>query len=338
MGKSYDVIIIGAGPGGLECARGFADKEMSVLVIERKDVVGPKTCGGALTDLTEKFNVPDEITEIFHAINLEINDIDFDLDLKKPIRTVSRPDLGQYQLNILRSSGNIEIITGTEVESVCEGKVFTRECEFSYKYLVGADGSDSVVRKFLRLESEYRTGLLYQIENIKGLFRWSVNPEKTGSGYMWMFPNKKGVNTGIYFDQDRISNSKAREILDEFVVASGLNINDSAIQHGKIQHKYSGISFGNIFLAGDAAGLPLKNTGEGIPGALISGREIAKKILNRNYDMPELKKYIKLKKRQEKLLKIFEAVPFLQSFFFKLYAVYKRLQVFCNGGKNVRKH
>ncbi len=329
MGKSYDVIIIGAGPGGLECARGFADKEMSVLVIEKNDIVSPKTCGGALTNLTEKFNIPDKITETFQAIKLEINRDSIDLDLKKPIRTVSRSDLGQYLLNILRSSKNIEIITGTEVESVCEGKVFTGKEEFSYKYLVGADGSDSVVRKFLGLKSEFRTGLLYRIESVRALFRWSVNPQKLGSGYMWMFPNKKGGNAGIYFDQDRINNSNALKILDEFIVSSGLKINNSKVQHGKIQHKYSGVSFGNIFLIGDAAGLPLKNTGEGIPGALISGKEIAKKILNRNYDMPELRKYIKLKKRQEKLLKIFEAVPFLQSFLFKLYAVYKRLQIFC---------
>ena len=122
MGKSYDVIIIGAGPGGLECARGFADKEMSVLVIEKNDIVGPKTCGGALTNLTEKFNIPDKITETFQAIKLEINRDSIDLDLKKPIRTVSRSDLGQYLLNILRSSKTLRSLQGQKLSQFVKGK------------------------------------------------------------------------------------------------------------------------------------------------------------------------------------------------------------------------
>ena len=47
--QTYSVIIIGAGPGGLACARLLAEQGMDVLVLERKSIVGPKVCGGGIT-------------------------------------------------------------------------------------------------------------------------------------------------------------------------------------------------------------------------------------------------------------------------------------------------
>ncbi|MGI6394199.1 MAG: FAD-dependent oxidoreductase [bacterium] len=321
----YDVVIIGAGPAGLECAKGFIDSGKSVLVIEKKAVFGTKVCGGAVTFLADTFAIPDEITQIFPTIKVKINEKSFDLKLKKPIRTLIRHDFEQYMFEVLKSSENIDVITGLKVEKIFDDRVVTKEGEFFYKTLVGADGSDSIVRKFLGLKSEFRRGLQYHIANAEGNLEWAVFPEKTGSGYLWIFPNKRGVNVGIYFDEKRLNSKEAVQILNEFTALSGLTIDGSKIGYGKIEHNYCGVEFGSVFLIGDAAGLPLKNTGEGIPGALISGREVAKKIVHKNYNMVELKKYLKLKNRQEMLLKVFEAIPFLQTFFFKLYGAYKKL-------------
>ena len=47
--QSFSVVIVGAGPGGLACARLLAEHGLDVLVLERKNVIGPKVCGGGIT-------------------------------------------------------------------------------------------------------------------------------------------------------------------------------------------------------------------------------------------------------------------------------------------------
>jgi len=42
MTKNFDVIIVGAGPAGLECARQFEDSSLSVLLIEKNKDIGLK--------------------------------------------------------------------------------------------------------------------------------------------------------------------------------------------------------------------------------------------------------------------------------------------------------
>ena len=46
---SKNAVIVGAGPGGLACARLLAEHGLDVLVLERKKEAGPKVCGGGIT-------------------------------------------------------------------------------------------------------------------------------------------------------------------------------------------------------------------------------------------------------------------------------------------------
>ena len=46
---SYDVIIVGAGPGGLACAEITASQGLKTLVLERKTIIGKKVCAGGVT-------------------------------------------------------------------------------------------------------------------------------------------------------------------------------------------------------------------------------------------------------------------------------------------------
>jgi len=56
--KAYDVIIIGAGPAGLICAKTLALAGKEVLVLEKNDVIGPKICAGGLTTKDLKIGIP----------------------------------------------------------------------------------------------------------------------------------------------------------------------------------------------------------------------------------------------------------------------------------------
>lgn len=89
-----------------------------------------------------------------------------------------------------------------------------------------------------------------------------------------------------------------------------------------------GTHFNNIFLVGDAAGLASKNTGEGIAYALASGEDIAKYLLDNNYNFLNIKNILKYKKRQEFILATFNHLPFIQTFLFKIFITLLRRDFF----------
>jgi len=85
-----------------------------------------------------------------------------------------------------------------------------------------------------------------------------------------------------------------------------------------IRELFSGTGSG-----GDAAGYCIRTDREGIYQAILSGKEVAKGILDKEYTCPGIKHLLKIKNRQERLLYIFginqyiphivfnNAVPFL---------------------------
>ncbi len=81
-----------------------------------------------------------------------------------------------------------------------------------------------------------------------------------------------------------------------------LSIEKTKFEAAHINFDYRGFAFGNRFLAGDAAGFASGLTGEGIYPAILSGEEVARGILNKNYNYPGIKHLLKMKNGQEKLL------------------------------------
>ncbi|OGZ22651.1 MAG: hypothetical protein A3E18_00985 [Candidatus Nealsonbacteria bacterium RIFCSPHIGHO2_12_FULL_38_18] len=322
MENVNDVVIIGAGPAGLKCAEQFKGSGFSVLLIEKSEVIGPKTCAGGLTSLNYSFDFPESKTRSFGKLSVFLHGKKREINLIYPIKTINRYDLGQYLLDKIKNCPNIKILTGASVSEVKKDKIITNKGEFLYKYLVGADGSLSIVRKYLGLKSEFMMGLCYKIfgKNLSDLEIYLI-PRKLKLGYIWVFPHKNYINIGIYFDPKVISSGLAKGILDDFLKKRNFVEPFRELEAAPINYLYQGSVFGNIFLIGDAAGLSSRTTGEGISYAMISGQEIGKKIIDKEYPMPELKNILKLKKRQEKIWGTFGKfyVPdFLRKLFFNV--------------------
>jgi len=319
MKKKYDVIIIGAGPAGLKCAEGLKDSKLSVLIIEKNKIIGPKVCGGGLTGLVNPKDLPKNKIRVFNSQKTFLNDEKYDIKFVVPLKTLDRFDLGQYQLKKIKNAKNITILKGVFVRSIHEKKIFTDKGIFYYNYLVGADGSSSIVRRYLGLKSKFCVGFMTKIYDISNEFTWIFNPKNLKSGYIWIFPHLNYTNIGVYFDPKIISPKKAKKFLIEHLTNLGYEILEKDLHGASINYAYDGISFGNIFLIGDAAGLTSKIWGEGIPYALLSGEEVAKKILNPTHSMKNLKLSIKIKKRQETIGKLFELFPPMQHFLIKFF-------------------
>lgn len=319
MKRKYDVIIVGAGPAGLKCAEQLKNSKFSVLLIERNKVVGPKLCGGGLTSLSEELDIPMTKTRIFEVQQTYLNDKRYDIDFIIPLKTISRLDLGQYQLKKIVNAKNIKILLNTKVSSIKKRKIITNKGEFYYKYLVGADGSSSIVRRYLGLDSEFCAGFCYEIPKITDDFVWVFNPSKYKSGYIWLFPHQKTTNVGIYYNPKLVNAKDAKKYLIGDLKKRGYEISESELKGAPVNYLYRGVSFDNIFLIGDAAGLCSKIWGEGIPHAIASGKEVGKKLLNPNHKMHSLKKIIKIKKRQELIGTLFEMMPYFQDLMIKFF-------------------
>lgn len=293
---SFDVIIVGAGPAGLQCAKTLAGSQKSVLLIEKNKVIGPKICAGGLTrKCFNHLKLPDYLIErtyqrIIFQTPFDKTTLRFGEDF---LYTINRKNLGQWQLEKLRADKNIKIRTEATVTKFGKDYIIINNSEkIGYKYLVGADGSNSAVRRFLGIKTKWM-GIAFQYivpgRKYKDI-QIFLNSRLFGAWYAWIFPYRNSASIGYGCFPIVISPQKAKENFFRWTKAQKISLSQGKYQAATINCDYRGYEFGRVFLAGDAAGLVSGLTGEGIYQALISGEEIAKLILNSSYQCEGIKK------------------------------------------------
>jgi geranylgeranyl reductase len=310
MPKTYDVVIVGAGPAGLECARTLLDSRLSVLIIEKNDRIGPKTCAGGIVETVEPLHLPESKARSFDCLNIYVREKRFEFKTTAPIRIIDRDELGHYQEQLIISADNVDILVSTCLKKIEPGRVHTTAGEFGYRYLVGADGSTSAVRRYLNLGSRNMVGIYYNIDKLKDDLIFYLNGASLKVGYIWEFPHQAFTNVGFYYNPKRCKTKDAIHLLRGHMARKAYPLDSTTYRAFPINHLYKGCQFrDNIFLIGDAAGLASRLTGEGIAYAMISGREIARKITNPDHDLKSLNAVIAHKKRQDSLINLLEKFP-----------------------------
>jgi geranylgeranyl reductase len=286
--KFYDVIIVGAGPGGLACARKLGNAGKKVLLLEKNKVIGPKVCAGGLTGKgLEYFKIPEGLLDFkFDMVNvftpLQKRFINTD---KAFIHTIDRKKLGQWQLKKIKKK-NVIIRTSSMVTKITGSYIVVNDSrKIGYKYLVGADGSNSSVRAHLGLKvRDFLIAIQYIVpKTIYDKFEFFFDSKLFGAGYAWIFPHKKYVSIGCGCDPRIMPIKKIREGFDIWLRENNIDVSKGIFEASPINYDYQGHKFNNIFLVGDAAGLASGLTGEGIYQALVSGEEVAKLIIDENY-------------------------------------------------------
>lgn len=320
MNNRFDVIIIGAGPAGLACAQALAGSSHRVLLVEKNEVIGPKICAGALTRAAVDFGIPEDQARTFHSQMVHIDErAPLQIVLTRPLKMVDRSALARHHLRNIEKAANIEWVTGVRVTGVAGDSIATDRGEFTFRHLVAADGSQSMARKHLGLPSRFGIGLYYEVPRIFDEVHFHFKTGIIRSGYFWVFPHLEHTNIGVCFNPDTFTAGLAKIALQQYIRERGFERGGARLKGGLINHLYCGFRFGNIFLAGDAAGLASRPSGEGIPFALVSGREIGRKILDEAYDMKQFRGLLSLKRRQEAYSRLFESLPPLQKIFLASY-------------------
>lgn len=309
---SYDVIIIGAGPGGLACARTTASLGLNTLVLERKEKIGKKVCAGGITWNGLIKNVPEDISErqfcrqhIFTLFQRTC------VTAPTPIiATVNREKLGREMAQKAMEAG-AEIRLGCRVTAIhgqtvdCTNENSGTDDRYTCTYLVGADGSSSLVRRSLGLAVDAAgVGITYQIPGNFPEMEWHLNPSLFANGYSWVFPHRDSASIGAYVDARRMKASQLKANLYQWGESRGYPLKRHQASAELINFDFKGWRFGNTFLIGDAAGLASGLTGEGIYPAIVSGEIVGRYIADSATDLADLHKLIKKNKLHARMVSI----------------------------------
>ncbi len=279
--ERFEVVVVGAGPAGLACARDLAAAGRRVAVLEKNPAIGPKTCAGGVTWAGLCGFLPDHLAERRFA-EQHIVSAWQRVVLRCPhpmVVTVDRGALGAWMAEEARRQG-AELVTGCRVQRIEQGRLTTDGGVIAYEYLVGADGSNSLVRRSLHLGGRvFGLGIQYWLLGHWPRMEWHLDSRRFGHGYAWIFPHRDRFSIGIYAGGPIQGRYLARA-LDRWIDDLGLAHRRKGLRPEAfpISYDYRGWRFGTTFLAGDAAGLASALTGEGIYPAIISGRAVAETI------------------------------------------------------------
>lgn len=317
MKIKYDVVIIGAGPAGLSCAVELQKSGKSILLLEKNKEIGPKVCAGGLTTKVENLGLHLEDADmVFSSVVINIEGRERTLSNNTPIvATIDRGRLGKILLGKL--SSQVDVITGYAAKQISDRYIEVDNQRIQYEYLVGADGTNSIVRKYLKQETrKVLAAVQYIIPEEHKELKLFTDVSKFGWGYGWIFPHKGYTAIGCGKDVRYLGQNSLKESLDSWARQNKIGIQNATFQGRTINFDYRGFDFGNIFLIGDAAGFASGMSGEGIYFSMVSGIEVARKIINGNYKTPELQQILKIKRTQELLLKF---LPYLNQMLLRLF-------------------
>jgi geranylgeranyl reductase len=292
-----DVLVVGAGPAGIAAARELIGSGARVTLIDRHATPGGKPCGGGLT--REAFELcgidpasPRRSERAFDRLRVRGPTGRIELSHDRPlIVMVDRPSWTARELDALGAAG-CEVRLGERLVDLGSGFATTSQGRIGFEFLVGADGSASRVRRLLGLERgpamrawQLRVDPSAPALAAIGADRPSVwfDPARFGSGYGWLFPAAGEVRVGCGAPLGALGSGRLKAGFRSWLGELGLAAVGGRAQCATIACGYLGHRFGPVRLAGDAAGLASPVTGEGIAQALISGREVAREILDPAY-------------------------------------------------------
>ncbi|RYL92284.1 geranylgeranyl reductase family protein [Sporolactobacillus sp. THM7-4] len=292
--KIYDVIIVGAGPGGSSLAAKLAEVGLHVLILEKQSFPRYKVCGGGVTKRA-LLKMPIDITPIIRdqitsLITVEGNHDIQEFKHKTPfIYMVMRDELDQLLAKHAVDCG-AELKEDSFVKRVVEygGRVdvFTRDEKYSGRYLVGADGVNSIVAKQVGLMSERRKALALEYEfrcdqatNAKYKNKVIIDYTRAPDGYIWIFPKNGILSAGIgsYSLSQKLMSKYLLSFLDHQEMSGDLlSAKGSFLSAGGTRQP---IMTQRTALIGDAAGLVDSFAGEGIYYALWSAELLSDHLI-----------------------------------------------------------
>lgn len=309
----YDVIVIGAGIAGVSSAIHLkkSNCDLKILVVEKYKFPRNKLCAGYLTKKS---------VDLLKELDVDINKIDYNLVKGIKIiyknktriqannhglycqKLVDRTEL-DYELFKKLKENNIEVNENATIDNFNEeqSSVSINNKKYNFKYIIFADGElgysskfNNEKKKYVAMQMNFKHKLDPKIDMYFGI---------TKKGYAWCASSGDYINIGFCDIHDKNNNYK--EIFENFVKYLGY-------EKELKKNKYKGffVPYGlkknkiineNAYLVGDSVGLVDPLTLAGVSYAVLSGKYVAKSIINNNN--MEYLKYLKKVQLKFKILK-----------------------------------
>lgn len=300
----YDYLIVGGGLAGSMLGYLLKKNGYDVVILEKQILMKKsKLCGGIITPktyslLTSEFPKVDidnivkvkfKNCDIIDNIKINLDNID--------IKIVDRKKLDDYILNKYLKLGG-KVIENSKIENIDfhNNAVISNDKKYKFKYLIGADGTLSYVRKLLTGKIQSKNFALESFQESKNKINFTIEFMGDYKGYNWIIPMKKEICFGT---GNIAQNVKIQEIFED--MAKRYNFKND--MKGAFLPTGSDILLNknNVFFIGDAAGLISPITGEGIYYALYSAQLLFKSF-KENKDYISLMKNICKKIKKELFL------------------------------------
>lgn len=305
--SQVDVIIVGAGPAGLQAAIAAAGRGASVLVFDKKTMIGvPVRCGEFFPRKKEMLGLlpgSEDLAHLFEIPSDAISNTCERLRIYSPLGkcwefpfeayVLDRATLEQHLAEEARKLG-AQFRLGRTVQLFHNSrqlKVGPTEPEsVEAEVVIAADGFPSATASTAGLLSDrYKLrenaaiNYQYLMEDLS--IESDVTEMYTGTciapgGYAWIIPKSRtAANVGVGVRTPFMKVGKARDHLDHFVLRYPLTadklrsgiirtmITDVLPIDGAVSKTYSN----RLLSVGDSAGMVMPTNGGGIPPAMVSG-------------------------------------------------------------------
>lgn len=317
----YDVIVVGASIAGLECAKNLGNSDLNVLVVERNKQIGRKVCAEGIIPGDLNYISKDLVNFDFQRVIIHYkNKATIFFGDRGIISTINRKNFLDSEAENIKKFNNVRILTNISVSEIISNnslKLNTGK-KLKFKFLVGADGSSSIIRKYLNLTSDkLEIAIQYIIPKRFENFEIYLDDKFFGTGYLWIFPNKNYTSIGCITDLRFMKSKTLKDNFDLWLKKHKVDISSAKFEGALINYDYRGYKFNNIFLAGDAAGLTSGILGKGIYSAFLSGKQVARDILRVSKAPNLIRAWLKKKNQQEKYM-VFLKNSFLRKIFYSV--------------------